>query len=360
MNASETSSASTRAGDPSSEASTHHRSRSVPTELGRLGIPIFLALVIVVFSVAKPDTYGTWSNIKAILDNQASVVILALAAMVPLVVGEFDLSVASVLAFSEVLTLGFHSNQGLDPILAIVLTIGVGGAIGLFNGLIVVKLRVNAFVATLGTSTVLIGVWQWYLGPQQTIITPQPKSLTNLARANVPGLGLPLPIGYAATVAIALWLVLNMLPIGRRMYAVGGNRSAAALAGIQTDRVVIGCFICSATLSSVAGVILAANLGTAQGGAGTELLLPAFAGAFLGATTVRPGRFNVIGVVVAVYALAFMISGLEQFGAQVWVTPLFNGGTLIVAVALSGWAYRLRAARTRREQLRRIQAERLT
>jgi ribose transport system permease protein len=143
-------------------------------------------------------------------------------------------------------------------------------------------------------------------------------------------------------VAILLGVVLGALPIGRRMYATGGNEAAARLTGIETRRYVIGAFVASAFLSGIAGVVLGSRLGTASPSTGASLLLPAFAGAFLGATTVRPGRFNVAGTIIAVYTLAIAVSGLQQLGAPVWFEPVFNGSALILAVASSQWALRQR------------------
>jgi ribose transport system permease protein len=326
--------------------------RSIPGLVGQLGIPLFLILVFAVFAVLRPDSYPTWDNVRAILDNQAIVVILCLAVMTPLIVGEFDLSAANITALTAVSVIGLQVNQGLAAGAAVILSVLLGAGIGLANGIIVVKLRVPAFVATLGMATLLSGLWLLYLN-NQIIISPLPTSFTAISRNDA--LGIPLPVIYAAIVAIGMWVALNLLPVGRRMYAVGGNRRAAHLTGIRTDRIVIGAFLVSGLLSGIGGVLLGAQLGSATGGTGSSLLLPAFAGAFLGATTIRPGRFNVIGSIVSVYALAFLISGLEQLGANVWVGPVFDGATVIIAVALSSWAFRLKAARARRDRLRELE-----
>lgn len=327
-------------------------------ELGRLGIPVFLVLVVICFSSLKPSTYGTWSNLKAILDSEAPVVILALAAMIPLTVGEFDLSFASIAAVCAVIVVGLPAKEGVDPYLGILITIACGAIIGSLNGLIIVRLRVPAVVATLAMGTLLSAFWIWYLGVEQQIVTPLPHGFTAISQGNVPGVELPWPIVYAAGTSVLLWVALDLLPVGRRMHATGGNRSAAFLTGIRTDRIVIGAFVAAGATAGIAGVIIGTNLGTAQAGTGTELLLPGLAGVFLGATTIRPGRFNVWGAVVSVLALAYANAGLQQLGAQQWVTPAFNGTALIVAVALSGWAFRARLTRARREQLRQLDAHR--
>jgi ribose transport system permease protein len=149
-----------------------------------------------------------------------------------------------------------------------------------------------------------------------------------------------------------LYIALNFLPVGRRMRAVGGNRRAAELTGIDVTRYVIGSFVASGLLSGVAGVMLGMQLGASSASSLGTLLLPAFAAAFLGATTIEPGRFNVPGTVVAVCFLAFTVNGLQLVGVSGWVQPVVNGAALLAAVILSSAALRLRSARLRAEQLR--------
>jgi ribose transport system permease protein len=326
----------------------------ITLDLGRYGLVVFLVVVFGTFAILKPHSYGTIDNVRAVLDNQAIVVILALAAMIPLIVGEFDLSGASILALSAALVVGLQAKEGLDPVVAIIVTESLAIGIGAFNGLVVVGLRVNAFVVTLGTSTVLSGIWIWYLN-NAVIVANLPSAFTGLGRYRL--MGIPYTVLFAAGITGLLWGVMNLLPVGRRMYATGANRRAAFLSGINTARLTVATFVASGALAGVGGIILGARLGSASGGTGSELLLPAFAGAFLGATTIRPGRFNVIGTVVAVYALAFMIAGLQQIGASIWVTPVFNGAGLIIAVGLSRWASLIASARERGRQLARLRAE---
>jgi ribose transport system permease protein len=307
--------------------------------VGKYGLGLLAIVLLVVFSVAEPDSFATVNNYRAILDNQTIVVLLAFAAMVPLIVGRFDLSVAAVLSISHVFAVGLIVKQGWSPAAAIAVTLIIALFIGLINGILVVGLHVDAFVATLGTSSVVGGVALAYTDGQ-TIFGSVPESFTDLARGRVSGI--PQPVILVLIVAILLGVVLGALPIGRRMYATGGNEAAARLTGIETRRYVIGAFVASAFLSGIAGVVLGSRLGTASPSTGASLLLPAFAGAFLGATTVRPGRFNVAGTIIAVYTLAIAVSGLQQLGAPVWFEPVFNGSALILAVASSQWALRQR------------------
>ncbi len=322
--------------------------------VGRYGLAALAVALLVFFSIAEPDSFATLDNYRAILDNQTIVVLLAFAAMVPLIVGRFDLSVAAVLSISHVFAVGLIVKQGRSPWAAIGATLLIAIAIGLVNGILVVALRVDAFVATLGTSSVVGGIALAYTSGK-TIFGKVPRSFTDLARGRLGGV--PHPVILVAVVAVIVGVVLAALPVGRRMYATGGNERAARLTGIATNRYVIGAFVTSSLLAGIAGVVLGSRLGTASPSTGGSLLLPAFAGAFLGATTVRPGRFNVAGTILAVYTLAIAVAGLQQMGAPVWFEPVFNGAALVLAVAASQWALRQRQRRARQREIAALDAE---
>ncbi len=327
---------------------SEQRGQGVFGLLGKWGLAFLAIALLIVFSVLEPDSFATVDNYRSILDNQTIVVLLAFAAMVPLIVGRFDLSVAAVLSISHVLAIGIIVKQGWSPAVAILVTLCFAVVIGLVNGLLVVVLQVDAFVATLGTSSIVAGIALAY-SDGKTIFGDVPPSFTDLARGKF--IGIPHPVILVVVVAIVLGLVLGMLPVGRRMYATGGNERAARLTGISTKRYVIGAFITSAFLAGLAGLVLGSRLGTASPSTGASLLLPAFAGAFLGATTVRPGRFNVAGTIIAVYTLAIAVAGLQQMGAPVWFEPVFNGCALVLAVASSQWALRQRHRRARNREI---------
>ena len=150
-----------------------------------------------------------------------------------------------------------------------------------------------------------------------------------------PFLGLPLPFFYMIAVAAVMYLVLEKTPLGRYLYATGGNRQASRLAGLRVERIMFGALVTSATIGALTGVILAAKLGTAAPDIGPSYLLPAFSAVFLGSTQIRAGRVNVLGTLIAIYLLATGVKGLQLAGAPSYVNDLFNGLALIIAVALA-------------------------
>ena len=152
----------------------------------------------------------------------------------------------------------------------------------------------------------------------------------------------PLALLYVLAIGAALWVVFTYLPFGRRLYVLGENPKAAELNGISASRNITLALVIGGLVSAFAGLVLQAQLRVGQSTVGQEFLLPAFTGALLGATAIKPGRTNVWGTLIAVAVLAVTVAGLNQLGAPFFVEPLFNGTMLIVAVGLSMTAARRR------------------
>lgn len=301
-------------------------------------LAIILVLLLVVFSLLKPDTFLTAFTFQSMLNSRSIYALAALAVMIPLASDNFDLSVASTLGISQVLANGLQTQQGLSWEVACLLCLLIGGLVGLINGILVARLRIHSFIATLGSGTLLLGLNQWYTGGMQVIGT-LPEEFTSLSAQFF---SIPMPVIYLIVLAIVLWIVFDYLPLGRYLYVIGDNLRAAELTGISRKFYVTLAFVASGVLASFAGIILQAQLRVGQSTVGQELLLPAFTGALLGATCIRPGRPNVWGTLFAVAVLAVAVSGLTQLGAPFFVENLFNGGMLILAVGLAVYTQRRR------------------
>lgn len=330
-------------GGPVHDGAWHARKwgKKTPGEwLAAYGAVAVLIIMVVCFSVALPETYPNWTNIQSVLASESTVLMLALGLLVPAVVGEFDLSVGSMVAFSAI-EMALLSGDGIPWPLAVLITVCCAALIGLFSALLVVRAGVNSFIATLGVSTLLGGGSLWMSGGN-SVVQGIPSSVTKLGQGSV--LEIPLPVIYVVVLAIIFWFMFNHTPIGRKYYATGGNRVAAELSGVRTRRLVLTAFVVSAAVASLAGIVTLMRSGAGNPSVGPELLLPSFAAVFLGSTTILPGRFNVVGTVIGILLLAAGVAGLEQLGAQFYVVPLFNGAILLVAVTISRLLARERSA----------------
>ena len=303
------------------------------------GLVILAALLAVLFSIVLPDTFPTMINLRSIIGDKAIIAILSLAVMIPMVTGKIDLTVGYGIVLWHILAISLQTKFGFSWPLAVIVVLALGSMIGFFNGVLVEIAQIDSFIATLGTGTILYAIAMWHSQGHQ-VVGVAPDGFYALAGSFL--LDLPITGYYVLALTLVLWILLEYLPIGRYFYAIGANPKAAALNGIPVRRYTIYAFVSSGLLTAFAGVLLASRLRIGQASVGLEYLLPALVGAFLGSTTIKPGRVNVWGTIVGVTILAIGISGIQQFGASFFVEPLFNGATLLVAIGIAGYAQRRR------------------
>ena len=324
-------------GSATSPASGKAKRRAGPFAFSRISGVYLWILLITLFAVWLPSTFFTELTAKNIAGEQAVTAIIALGLLFPLAAGVFDLSIGFVVGFSNVFAAWLLVDQGASPALTVVLTLCAGVVIGLINGTLVVVVGVDSFIATLAVSSVLSAMI--LMVSDNAIIPGLPSDFTQLSQSQP--LGVPVPVFYMVALAIVVWIVLEHTPVGRRFYATGAGREAARLAGVRTNAITFLSLVLSATIASLAGVIVVAKLGTGSPQLGPNYLLPVFAAVFFSTTQFHRGRFNVPGTILAVYFLATGVKGLQLAGGQVWLPDLFNGLALIIAVtaaALSGGA----------------------
>jgi ribose transport system permease protein len=292
-----------------------------------------LLLLGVFFSVlpATSDTFLTAANIRVLIASQAVVAIVALALLIPLCANEWDLSVGAIAALSAVFSATVISDGHL--VAGIAVGLGVGALVGLVNAVIVTRFNVNAVIATLGTATLVAGVIN-----QKTaglsVSSDIPESLTDLGSGT--WLGVPRIGVVVVVVALAAHWVLGYTTYGRYLYALGANPVAARIVGLRVKVIQATAFVIAGLLAAIGGVLAVARAGGADPQLGDQLLLPAFAAAFLSAASIKPGRYNVGGLLVAVNFLAVLNNGLNLAGAKPYVNLYVNGTALILGVALAG------------------------
>ncbi|BDI22458.1 ABC transporter permease [Herbiconiux sp. L3-i23] len=313
------------------------RGRLALTIVSKYGTLIAMAIMLIIFGLAVPNgAFLSPTNLLSIVNQSALTAIIACGLTLVLVVGEFDLSVGYAASLAGVLVTGLVANQGLPLIIAVLVTIAIGGGIGGVNGILVTKARVNAVVATLGVGTILTGLAFGYTAGSPIIDVPREFSYITLARF----LGIQNPIWFMAIVVALLWLILNRTATGQRIQAVGANKSAARLAGIRTDRSKITAFVIAGVCAAITGILLASLLGSGTVGAADGYLMDSFAAVFLGSATLRDGEFHILGTLVGVLVVSVGFNGLSLLGTPTFWQYVFKGGILVLAVALSTIARR--------------------
>ncbi|MGW5416860.1 ABC transporter permease [Actinomadura geliboluensis] len=311
--------------------------RGVLAFLARHGTVIVLAAMIVGFGIARPAQFLSDRNLINVLNESALLAIVAGGLTYVLVAGQFDLSFANVISFSGILCVGLMERNGLPVPAAIGSVLLAAVLVGAVNGLLVAHLRINAIVATLGTSTILLGVNFAY--SNGAAITLEAGAFTDLARGR-PG-GIPIPVLIMIGVLVVLWVILNRTLLGHHLQATGSNPVAARLAGVEVGRVTVAAFVGVAVCAALSGVLLSARIGSGMVTAGDGFLLSAFAAAFLGASVIRDGQFHILGTFVGVLIVSIAGNGLAILGAQSYALYLVQGSVLLAAVALSTTSRRL-------------------
>jgi ribose transport system permease protein len=298
----------------------------------RYGGLVMLIVLFLVFAATMSDTFLTDTNLQGVAANQAVPGLLAVALLLPLVAGEFDFSAGAVLGAAMVFMAILTGEKDISWQLAALVVLCGGALTGLINGLLVAKVGIHSFVATLAVSGIVSGAALW-ASNGEVLFENIPTGLTDAGTKFL--WEIPLPVVYLLCVAALVWYVLRATPWGRYQEAVGKGRRAATLSGVPVNRQVITGFVAGGALAAVAGIVNIAQLGSAPPNLGPPLLLSAYAAAFLGSTMFRPGFPNIPGTIVAVFLIAIAINGLELAGVSSFIEPILTGIVLILAVSLS-------------------------
>jgi ribose transport system permease protein len=290
-----------------------------------------LVAVAVFFSLwsKTSTTFLSSANLRILIGNQVVIGIIALGALVPLVGNEWDLSVGAVAGVSSVFAASLIS-KGLAIPLALLCALAIGAGVGFVNATLVTKVGVNGVITTLGVATILEGINNQKTGGL-AIVSHIPRSLTRFGSASwfgVPRIGLALVLVAALT-----YYMLAHTPVGRHLYALGSNPRAARLVGLSSARLVTVSFVLAGVLSAIGGFLQIARQGGADPRIGPGFTLPALAAAFLSAASIKPGKYNVGGTLVAIFFIATLNNGLSLAGVPAYVSSYVNGGALIIGVA---------------------------
>lgn len=324
------------------EASRSRRAEGAGWRLfNRYGLVFAFIALAILFSLLKPDAFPTTRNLQTILTQNASLTLMSLGVMLPLIVNRFDLSPGYMATLAGLLAVGFQHYEQWPVWASVLVAIFASAVLGLINGVLIAKCNFNSLIVTLASGSILFGIAQVYSDGSTLFQNISPNFLA-IGQNNV--LGIPLPFVIAAVVGVVIWYVLQYRPTGRRFYAIGGSEDGARLVGVRVDTLVIITFVASAVLAGTGGVLEATRVGSANATGLQSFLLPAFTAAFLGATAIKPGQYNVWGTFLAVYLVGMGTTGMFMLGAPSYYAQVFNGAVLLIAIALA----QLSARRLRR------------
>lgn len=299
--------------------------------LSRYALVVLWIIMLLVLLALVPGDVSPVNAMRTVFSQITPVVFLALGVVITMSVGEFDLSFAGIFSIAAVAVPSLAVLHGWPVWLAVIGALVLALVFGAINAALVVGLGINSVVVTLGTWSVAGGL-AFFLSGETTVSGLDP-ALAAISTGRF--LGLPHLFWYGLILVAIVAYIMGATPIGRHMAFVGSNRAVAALAGIAVSRVRIGAYLASALLAGLAGVVISIGNGGFNPASAASFLLPTFAAVFLGTVAVVPGRFNPIGMLIAAYFLITGVFGLQLLGLTGWVTEVFYGAALIIAVTVS-------------------------
>ena len=326
-----TATATAAATSASPEAPARARTRTRRVKMSQYGLVIAYVLVVAYFWSRRPDVFSSWATWQGVLDSSALPAIVAMALTVTLIVGDFDLSIGATIGLSMAVTAASVVNWGWSWQLGVLAAVAGAVVVGLANGFLVATAKVNSFIATLAMSSVVGGL-DAKVSNQQTISTGIPTEFIDLGSNRY--LGLSGAMWVAIVLGVVLYLLVSHTESGRYLFAVGGNREAARLAGVRTRWLRTVGMITSAVGAAVVGVLLCSQTASYYPNAGAGYLLPAYAAAFLG-TALGGGRFGIVATAFGVLFLQTLQTGLTVLNVQPWAVMVVQGAVLAVAVIIS-------------------------
>lgn len=312
--------------------------RRVLNFLGEQGF-IVIFVLWALYLAASTDNFATPQNAFTILRQAAIVGLVAIGAHLIILMGDMDLSLASNLTLSGVVMAALVVNQQLPPLLAALVALGLGAGIGLINGLVITRLKVNAIITTLGMLSILEGL-AFIITQGKTIFGDALDSIEFLSRAMLFGF-LPLPVVILFALYAVAYVVLARTTYGALVFAVGNNSKAAWLSGINVDRVKVLTYVLAGMLAAFGGVMQVARQGTATGGMGSDFLFPILTAVVLGGASLTGGRGKIVNTLIAAIFLTTITNGMVLLGISIYTQRVVSGAILIVALSLD----RLRTVR---------------
>jgi len=300
----------------------------------KYGTLIGLIFICAAFSIVKPDVFPTPRNLINIIQQISLLAIIGTGATIVMVITEFDLSIAAMASLGGVFTAQLMV-KGMGVVPAIMLVFFFSFLLGLFNGFLVAKLKIQSFIATLATMTIITGLTFWY--SEGTIIfSGIPERFLVIGQKSIGPF--PVPIFIMFGILICFHIILTQTVFGRNLYAIGENAEASLYSGVRVISNRIIAFGLSSLLGTITGIILASRLGSAHPTAGGGFLLTSYAAVFLGMTLFKEGEPNIIGTFIGVLIIGVLANGLTILNVQSYFQDILTGAIIILALLLKGVA----------------------
>ncbi|HET8654966.1 MAG TPA: ABC transporter permease [Longimicrobiaceae bacterium] len=306
--------------------------------LSRLGPFVALALVVLTFTILSdtPARFLSPFNLRIVLSQTVIVAVGAVGMTAIIVSGGIDLSVGGIIALSGVVT-ALLLRSGLAPVTAVLAGIVAGGAVGLLNGLIVTRMKVVPFIATLGTMEIARGAAKW-LAHEQTVNTPETWVGSLLVTFPTPSWLIVSPgVWTALGLAVLAAAVLRGTVFGRRIFALGSNEAAARACGIDTDRLKLWIYGLSGLLFGLSGVFQLSRLRQGDPTVAVGIELDIIAAVVIGGASLFGGEGSILGSIVGALIMAFLRNGCQQMGWPNYVQEIMIGSIIVLAVAFDRW-----------------------
>lgn len=302
--------------------------------VGPQNLSLILALGVVVGIFGSLNgNYLSWSNLQTIGQAVTVIGLLAVVQTVVIICGALDISVGSQAGVASVISAMAFTSAGSNPYAGIAAALGVGVLLGVLNGLIIVYGRVNPVIATLATLAAYKGLAQIISGGRAQGYVLGDDLFIFVARGKIAGI--PTMVWIMLLVALAVHILLKRTDIGRNIYAIGGNDTAARLAGININKYLISVYALAGVVAAVAGIILTAYTGSGQPTSGSEgLELKAITAAALGGCAMKGGKGTIGGTLLAVVLLGSLGNGLDVMGVNSFWQNVAQGALLVIAVVI--------------------------
>jgi len=293
------------------------------------GIVVALLALCAVFAVIT-DTFLTERNLINLAQQSAEPGLLAAGMTVVIIAGEFDLSVGAILGFAAVVAAFVANEAGL--VLAVLAAVAVGAGLGLINGTIVTRLRIQSFLATLATQFVIVGVAIYLTDSSNSFRVNDFLGLQKFANSELLGIQSKAWIALAGFVVV--WALLRATRYGKQVYAVGGNEAAARVAGVRVRLIKASVLVVSGVMAGLAGAIAVSDTGVAQADGGLGMEFTAIAAVIIGGTSISGGRGSVWRTLAGVLLLAVVANGFTLVDISPTYDQLFQGGIILTAILL--------------------------